>query len=104
MRILTNSFSIIVALLLAPSGAAAQEGPAPSKSASSAASWRIVTPQNYQTGVTVSGSVEDPNGAAVPKARLTLINRATGEARHTTADAAGGFSFENIAPGDYTLK
>jgi carboxypeptidase family protein len=104
MRILTNSFPIIAALLLATSVAAAQEDPAPTGSASPTASWRIITPQNQQNGVTVSGSVEDPNGAAVPKARLTLISRATGEARHTTADAAGGFSFENIAPGEYTLK
>lgn len=100
MKVLINSFSIIAALLLAPSGAAAQENPA----LAATASWRIITPQNQQNGVTVSGSVEDPNGAAIPKAKLTLTGKATGEARQTTADTGGSFSFENIAPGDYTLR
>src|SRR5262245_20072753 len=104
MKILTNSFSIIAALLLSSSGAAAQESLSSSKPAASAASWRITTPQNRQNSVRVSGSVEDQNGAAVPKARLTLISKATGDARNTTADAAGAFSFENIASGEYTLK
>lgn len=66
--------------------------------------WRIVAPQTRQIGVTVSGTAEDQNGAAIPQTRLTLTNKASSEAKTTTADAAGNFSFENVAPGDYVLK
>lgn len=93
MRKLVFLFSIIAVLL---SQATAQN--------KSQLNWRIVVPQAQQIGVTISGTAEDPNGAAIPKAKLTLTNKATGEAKIATADAAGNFNFENVAPGDYVLK
>src|SRR2546422_887956 len=57
-----------------------------------------------QSGITLSGTVEDPTGAAITKTRLTLINKATGEKREAVADGAGGFGFENIQPGQYSLQ
>jgi hypothetical protein len=57
-----------------------------------------------QSAITLSGAVEDPTGAAITKARLTLINKATGEKREAVADGAGSFSFENIPPGQYSLQ
>ncbi len=67
-------------------------------------SWHIVVPQASQVSLTLSGVTEDPNGAAIPKAKLTLTNKISSEVKTATADAAGNFSFENVAPGDYTLK
>jgi hypothetical protein len=57
-----------------------------------------------QSGITLSGAVEGPTGAAITKARLTMINQVTGEKREAVADGAGSFSFENIPPGQYSLK
>src|SRR6266498_3653035 len=57
-----------------------------------------------QSGVILSGMVEDPTGAAIAKTRLTLINQATGEKREAVANGAGSFSFENIPPGQYSLQ
>src|SRR5262245_64277108 len=57
-----------------------------------------------QSGVTLSGAVEDPTGAAISKARLTLINKATGEKREAVADGAGIFSFENVPSGKFSLQ
>jgi Carboxypeptidase regulatory-like domain/TonB dependent receptor-like, beta-barrel len=57
-----------------------------------------------QSAITLSGTVEDPTGAAITKARLTLINKATGEKREAVANGAGSFGFENIPPGQYSLQ
>jgi Carboxypeptidase regulatory-like domain len=51
----------------------------------------------------VQGSVQDPSGAAVPKATVELLNLKTSNLRTTTADAAGNYDFESIAPGDYKI-
>lgn len=57
-----------------------------------------------QRGVTVSGTAEDETGAAITAETLTLTSKATGESRKTTSDAAGAFSFKDVAPGQYVLK
>ncbi|MGE0885459.1 MAG: TonB-dependent receptor [Blastocatellales bacterium] len=72
--------------------------------ASAQANWQIIAPQSQQVAATVTGVAEDQTGAAIPKAKLTLTSKLTGEARAATADSAGSFRFENVAPGDYTLK
>lgn len=57
-----------------------------------------------QSATYLGGVVEDPSRAAVPGAKLILINKATGENRTAISDSDGRFLFENVHPGDYTLN
>jgi len=57
-----------------------------------------------QTGVNVSGSVEDPSGAVIPGAQLTLMNHAAGQVRQSKSDGEGRFSFAGVPPGEYVLR
>ncbi len=52
----------------------------------------------------VSGTIADQSGAAVPKAHVTVTNRATGVVRETDADENGHYSITDIPPGSYDLK
>lgn len=55
-------------------------------------------------GATLSGRVTDPRGAAVSGASVTLHARARTQVRLSTAtDAAGAYSFERLAPGEYLV-
>ena len=58
--------------------------------------------QSYNA--TISGTVTDPTGAAVPKAQLTLTSVATGSVAKTTSGPDGLFSFPNLQPGIYELR
>ena len=51
----------------------------------------------------VSGVVKDPSGAAIPGARLTLINTALKSAFKTTSDAQGFYSLLALPVGHYDL-
>jgi hypothetical protein len=51
----------------------------------------------------IAGNVQDPSGAAIAKATVTLANTATSEAYTVNADAGGNFSFVRLAPGNYKL-
>jgi hypothetical protein len=50
------------------------------------------------------GAIDDPSGSIVPKASVTITNRATGVTRSTTSDEQGRFSLLNVLPGTYDLK
>src|ERR1035437_8007987 len=52
----------------------------------------------------VKGETEDAQHAAVPGAKLTLKNEATGVVQTTTSSSSGDFSILNVAPGLYTLS
>jgi hypothetical protein len=56
-----------------------------------------------QTTGTVSGTVSDPNGAAVVGATVKLNNAATGAARTTVTGDKGDFGFNQIQPGAYSI-
>lgn len=56
-----------------------------------------------QSGTSISGSVSDPSGAAIPAAKLTLTNVATGVSQSTEADSAGRYNYPQVAPGTYKL-
>ncbi len=52
----------------------------------------------------VLGTVEDPNGAIIAKADVTLVSEDTGAIRTLHADANGSFIFSSLLPGTYDLS
>ncbi|HSU18729.1 MAG TPA: carboxypeptidase-like regulatory domain-containing protein, partial [Acidobacteriaceae bacterium] len=52
----------------------------------------------------LQGSVQDPSGAAIPKATVTLTNTATKVTQSTQASASGVYRFDSLAPGDYVVE
>jgi hypothetical protein len=51
----------------------------------------------------IQGTVEDPSGAAIPQAKVSLLNVATQASASATTDATGGFRFLSLAPGSYKI-
>ena len=56
------------------------------------------------TNSSLSGTVTDTNGAAIPGAKLALTNAATGFMLSDVSDAQGEFAFRNLTPGTYNLE
>ncbi len=54
-------------------------------------------------GGTLSGTVTDPSGGAVPNAKVDIKNTATGVIRALTTNADGFYSAANLLPGDYEV-
>jgi hypothetical protein len=52
----------------------------------------------------IIGTVQDPTGAVVPRASITITNKATGLSRESTTDDAGRYSLVNVLGGSYDLK
>src|SRR6201996_7105072 len=52
----------------------------------------------------ITGTVQDPAGANVPGATVTLTNVGTGEGKAGTTDAQGFYQFVSLAPGNYSVK
>ncbi|HEY1213272.1 MAG TPA: carboxypeptidase-like regulatory domain-containing protein, partial [Bryobacteraceae bacterium] len=63
----------------------------------------LSTAYGQQTG-SIVGTVADPTGAIVTKARVSLTNTQTGDIRSTTSNAEGFFVFTGTVAGDYTVK
>ena len=61
----------------------------------------LLSAQSYQGGV--RGTVEDPLGAAIPRAKVTLTNDGTGEAKTALTNNDGAFEFTQLIPATYTL-
>lgn len=59
------------------------------------------TAESQPTGAKLSGTVKDASGMAVPFAKISVKNQATGATTDSQADASGVFSLPNLAPGDY---
>ena len=51
----------------------------------------------------MSGTVQDPSGLAVPQAAVSLVHSATGRAREASTDVGGIFSFNGLEAGEYRL-
>jgi hypothetical protein len=63
-----------------------------------------VIPSHAQvTGATISGTVTDPSGDAIPKARVSVKNTATGVTTDATTDADGFYTVPNLLPGVYDV-
>jgi hypothetical protein len=52
----------------------------------------------------IVGTVRDASGAAVPKASVTLTNKATNQVLTTTTNDIGEYQFNALHPGDYSIK
>jgi len=63
----------------------------------------LAAPGYGQFSSNLQGTVQDPNGAVIPGATLTLTNQATGVARMTNSGAQGDFRILSLAPGAYQL-
>jgi hypothetical protein len=55
-------------------------------------------------GATLSGTVKDASGAAIPSAKVSVKNIATGITREVDADSAGFYTVPNLAPGNYDVS
>src|SRR5687768_7986457 len=57
-----------------------------------------------QANAKVTGTVTDPNGAAVPGAVVKLLNQATKIEVETTTNESGYFNLANVNPSMYSLR
>src|ERR1035438_2511700 len=53
---------------------------------------------------TISGAVTDPTGAALPGAKVTVIEIHTGTKVPTVSDSAGQYTAPFLLPGDYDIE
>jgi hypothetical protein len=56
-----------------------------------------------QTTGNVRGVVSDPNGAAVPSARVTINSKQTNVSQSAQTNDSGEYQFNNLLTGDYTI-
>src|SRR5580698_4806434 len=53
---------------------------------------------------TVSGTITDPSGAAVPGVSATIVSQGTGLKRSALTDTAGEYRFAGLPTGTYSLR
>ncbi len=56
-----------------------------------------------QASATLSGTVTDSLGKALPAAQVSVKNLSTGQSTATQTDSAGFYSVPNLPPGDYEI-
>ncbi len=52
----------------------------------------------------LSGTVSDPSGSAIPAVSVTLRNAESGATQHAESNADGSYTFPDLAAGQYTLR
>src|ERR1051325_7903170 len=65
--------------------------------------WASVQAQTSTVG-NISGTVRDPQGAAVPKAEVTILDEKTQTSRTVTADENGFYSVPSLPVGRYSVS
>lgn len=56
-----------------------------------------------QATTSISGSITDATGAAIPRASVELLNTETNQSRESTATDEGAYTFAQVQPGTYRL-
>jgi hypothetical protein len=64
----------------------------------------VVPVMAQQETASITGQITDPSGASVPRARVTVKNRATGAVFNVITDGTGFYSDPQVAPGMYTIS
>lgn len=64
----------------------------------------LVTALGQSATATLSGTVEDQNGALIPGATVTAINAGTALQRETTTGSRGDYAFPLLPPGTYIVR
>ncbi|HTS08309.1 MAG TPA: carboxypeptidase regulatory-like domain-containing protein [Candidatus Eisenbacteria bacterium] len=59
--------------------------------------------QSLTTG-SITGTITDPTGAAVPTATVTLKNNDTGATQDSTSNSTGAYRFALLNPGNYSVS
>ena len=57
-----------------------------------------------ETRATVSGRIQDPNGAVIPAAKVTALNVSTGVATAVNSAADGNYTIPFLIPGNYIIS
>ena len=70
----------------------------------SLAGWMSPAAMAQQGTATINGVVKDPTGAAIPNARVELINVGTSVVRSTSTNSDGAYAFPSVVPGVYTMQ
>jgi hypothetical protein len=55
-------------------------------------------------GATLTGTVTDTQGGAIPNAKVSARNTATGVSTNTSTNVAGTYNIVNLVPGDYEVN
>ena len=60
--------------------------------------------QTTQSAGTIEGSILDQQGAAIPAAKITIINKGTGQAMSISLSSAGTYNSGPLNPGIYIVR
>jgi len=64
----------------------------------------LLTVAAQSATATLSGTVEDQNGAAIPGVTVTVVNKGTQLKREATTNEQGDFTIPLLPPGGYTVR
>ena len=64
----------------------------------------FVAALHAQPGASLTGSVKDSQGRAVPGASVTLASRSGSASAATSSDSKGAYRFQELPPGDYLIR